>query len=309
MPDFELRPVRAEERFELAELIYLSLNHWHQTHGRAAIFFDGPRMTEAFWHTYQQISPDCNFVAVHPETQRIMGSCFYHPREHHVSLGVMTVHPNYFGKGVGRAIVQAIIDFTDRNDYRALRLVSSAINLDSFSLYNRMGFVPRCAYQDMIIPVPANGLQDSIFGLDQVRKATLEDVPAMAALEMEISGIQREVDYRHCIENKDGWWTVVVFERAGNIDGFLICSAHNAMRVIGPCLARTSTEALAMLRHSLNLYPGKTPVLLIPTEQEKMVQQVYAWGGRNVELHLCSVRGEFQSFRGVSMPTFMPETG
>jgi hypothetical protein len=26
-------------------------------------------------------------------------------------------------------------------------------------------------------------------------------------------------------------------------------------------------------------------------------------------VHLCQVRGEFQGFNGVSMPTFMPETG
>jgi hypothetical protein len=36
---------------------------------------------------------------------------------------------------------------------------------------------------------------------------------------------------------------------------------------------------------------------------------MYDWGARNCELHLCQVRGEFQPFRGISMPSFLPETG
>ena len=40
-----------------------------------------------------------------------------------------------------------------------------------------------------------------------------------------------------------------------------------------------------------------------------LVQQMYAWGARNCELHFCQVRGEFQPFRGVSLPSFLPETG
>jgi hypothetical protein len=50
-------------------------------------------------------------------------------------------------------------------------------------------------------------------------------------------------------------------------------------------------------------------VFLVPAERSHLVAQLYGWGARNCELHLCQVRGEFQSFRGISMPTFLPETG
>jgi hypothetical protein len=39
------------------------------------------------------------------------------------------------------------------------------------------------------------------------------------------------------------------------------------------------------------------------------VQQCYAWGARNVEMHLASVLGHAPPMRGVTFPTFMPETG
>ena len=74
---------------------------------------------------------------------------------------------------------------------KPVRLTQSALNLDSYSLYTRSGFVPRCAFQDMFIPVPEGGLKTALPGAECVRPAVAEDVPAMAALEMEVSGITR----------------------------------------------------------------------------------------------------------------------
>src|SRR5262249_18630911 len=156
-------------RFEVAELIYASINVWYRQHGMAAIFAGGPRVTEVFFDVYHALEPGCAVVAQNPQTGRLMGSCFYPPRPPHATLGVMNVHPNYFGQGVGRALLQFIIDFTDQNGYPALRLTQSALNLDSFSLYNRAGFVPRHAFQDMILTVPAQGMSQSVPGLDRVR--------------------------------------------------------------------------------------------------------------------------------------------
>ena len=80
------------------------------------------------------------------------------------------------------------------------------------------------------------------------------------------------------------------------------------MNIVGPLVARTDEDALALVSHALDLYPGRTPLVLVPSERRAIVEQMYAWGGRISELHFCQVRGEFQPFRGVSMPTFMLET-
>jgi len=306
----KLRAMKAEDRFEVAELIYASINVWYQQRGRPPIFVGGPRVTEVFYDVYNALEPGCAVVAENPQTGKLMGSCFYHPRKHHVSLGIMNVHPNYFGQGVGRALLQSIIDYTDSHAYKALRLTSSALNLDSFSLYNRAGFVPRCAFQDMFLAVPQQGMNQSVSGADRVRPATLADVPAMAALEMEISGITREEDYRYCIANDAGFWHVAVHENPrGDIDGFMMSSGHPAMTMLGPCLARSEHEAAALILRGLDQLRGRSPVFLVPVDRPRLVRQMYDWGARNCELHLCQVRGEFQPFRGISMPTFLPETG
>jgi GNAT superfamily N-acetyltransferase len=298
------------DRHEVAELIYASINVWYRTHGLAEIFRGGPRVTEVFYDVYHALEPGCTVVAQHRETGRVMGSCFYHPRKHHVSLGIMNVHPNYFGLGVSSALLRHIIDFTERNGYPALRLTSSALNLDSYSLYNRHGFVPRAFYQDMFVAVPATGLAHPPPGSDHVRDAVAADVPAVAALERAVNGMEREEDYRYCIANAGGFWHTAVFETpAGDLDGFMISSAHPALNMLGPCVARTDQAAAALIWNELNHHKGRSPVCLIPADRERLVRQMYDWGARNCELHVHQVRGEFRPFQGIYMPTFLPETG
>jgi GNAT superfamily N-acetyltransferase len=310
MQSMKLRPITAADRFEVAELIYASINVWYQRNGRPPIFMGGPRVTEVFYDVYNALEPGCAFVVENSDTGRLMGSCFYHPRKHHVSLGIMNVHPNYFGFGVGGVLLQAIVDWTEQHGYRSLRLTSSALNLDSFSLYNRAGFVPRCVFQDMYLPVPPQGMSASVAGANRVRPARLTDVPALTALEMEVSGITREEDYRHLIANDAGFWRALVYETPrGDIDGFLFASTHPALVMLGPCIARSEAEASALILRGLDEQRGRTPVFLIPVDRPALVRQMYDWGARNCELHLCQVRGEFQPFRGISMPTFLPETG
>jgi len=310
MPEMILRPMADGDRAEVAELIYASINVWYQTHGCPPIFRGGPGVTEIFYDVYNDLSPGCNVVAENPQTGRLMGSCFYHPRERHVSLGIMNVHPNYFGSGVGGALLRHIIDFTETNGYKALRLTQSAINIDSFSLYNKAGFVPRYAYQDMFLQVPESGMSQSTPLDGRVRKATPNDVTAMAALEMEVSGISRAVDYRYGIDNARGFWRAAVIDDGrGGIDGFMLSSGHPAMNLLGPCVARTEEAAEALILDGLNHNRGRAPVFLVPMDKERLVRRMYDWGARNCEMHFCQVRGEFQPFRGINMPSFLPETG
>lgn len=305
---FEIRPIRPADRWALAELIYVSINHWYQTHGMPPIFRGGPAVTDVFYQVYQALDPDCALVAEHRETGRLMASCFYHPRPRHVSLGIMNAHPAYFGSGAAKAILGEIIDFAGHESL-PLRLTQSALNLDSYSLYTRAGFVPRCAYQDMILSVPESGVDAHLSRTGEVRPATAEDVSAISELESELSGITREQDYEYCIENQLGCWHTAVVPGVRGLDGFLISCTHPAMNMIGPGFARDQETALALIHHHLNLHRGRSPVVLVPVEMAEMVRQMYRWGARNCELHFCQVLGDYRPYRGVNLPSFLPETG
>ena len=308
MSDYTLRNTAPSDRLEVADLIYLSTNHWYQVHGRPAVFTGGPAVAAVYFDVYEALDPGCGVVAVHNETGRIIGSCFYHPRETHVSLGIMNSHPSHAGTGVARALLARIIDFAEGRR-QPLRLVFSAMNLDSFSLYTRAGFVPRGAYQDMLLAVPPKGLRIKALLRQWVRPARISDVAAMGELEMEVAGIRREKDYRRFIQNPDGFWHVSVMEaRDGGLQGFCASCSHPGCNMIGPCVARGAKQAAALVAAELDRHRGRTPVFLVPVDCPELVWAAYRWGARNCEIHFSQVRGPAQPIRGVLMPTFLPET-
>jgi GNAT superfamily N-acetyltransferase len=297
------------DRDEVAKLILASVNTWYRQHGMPAIFQGGPELTQVFFDVYSTLEPGCGLVAANLATGRLMGSCFFHPRPRHVALGIMNVHPDDFGHGVARALLRAITDYADERKL-PVRLTQSALNLDSFSLYNRAGFVPRSAYQDMLVRVPAAGLPPLAEPpAGRRRDATLADVPAIADLELEISGVTREIDYRYVIGNAAGFWHASVFENAaGRIEGFLASSLHPACNMVGPGFCRSAEQAIALIHRELSANAGRTPVVLVPVERSAVVHQLYSWGARNCELHFCQVRGTSQPFAGLNFPTFLLET-
>ena len=308
MPEATIRAMQPADRGEVAELIYLSTNHWYQTHGRSAIFSGGPDVAAVFFDVYESLDPGCGLVAVLPGSGRIIGSCFYHPRATHVSLGIMNTHPSYGGAGLARNLLRWIIEFADAKNL-PVRLVSSAMNLDSFSLYTRAGFTPRCVYQDMMLAVPAGGLTFDTPGAQSVRPARLADVEPMADLECELVGIRRERDFRYFIENRDGWWHVSVFEGpGGRLDGFCASCGHPGCNMVGPLAARDAGQAAALLRAELDRQRSRSPVFLIPSDNRQLVATAYGWGARNCEIHFGQVRGDCPPIRGVTMPTFLPES-
>lgn len=162
----------------------------------------------------------------------------------------------------------------------------------------------------MVIEVPQAGVGGRTEGENRIRDATLADIAAMGDLEFEVSGIRREIDYRYAIENPRGVLHAAVYANdQGGIEGFMISLRHPALNMLGPCVARSEAIAIALIQRELACFNGTWALLVVPMEKRKIVEQMYAWGASNVETHLKQVWGEFQDFRGVSLPSFLPETG
>ena len=84
----------------VAELIHVSTNAWYQANLNRSIFQqDDASGCLVFPEVYEALDPGCCLVT-EEEGGRLMGSCFYHPRETHVSRGIMNVHPDFAGLGV-----------------------------------------------------------------------------------------------------------------------------------------------------------------------------------------------------------------
>ena len=305
-----LRAIKPDDYDAVAALICESTNRWYAARNMGPIFPGGAAACRVFTDVYEGLDPGCCVVTEVEASGRIIGSCFYHPRQTHVSVGIMNAHPDFSGRSVAREMLKFVTDLADRAD-KPMRLVSSAMNLDSFSLYTRAGFVPRAAFQDMYLPVPPDGVAAFAPTAGRVRPATLADVEAMVELEMDVAHISRAKDFRYFIENQLGIWHVSVLEHSGGggIDGFLASVNHPGSNMLGPGVARTQADATALICAELNHHRGRRPVFLVPVECHDLVRQLYSWGARNCEIHFAQVRGRFDGFDGVVMPTFMPETG
>ena len=296
-----IRSLRKEEWDTVAHLIFNSTNDWYRRNlNRGCFPGDDPLVCRIFPEVYEALDPGSCLVA--EIDGEIAGSCFYHPRETHVSLGIMNASEKFAGQGVARRLLEEIIS---RAGDLPVRLVSSAMNLDSYSLYTRLGFVPTAIYQDMILPEEKAVLSPDL----EVRAATLDDVEELEDFEEEISGVRRGKDFRHFISNEAGIWRGYVQLTEGRIMGFLFSVDHPGSKMLGPGVMRDEETALALIARALEDFEGDSPLMLIPAGTE-LVKKLYEFGARNCELHLSQVRGSrAESAKGIVMPTFMPETG
>ena len=66
--------------------------------------------------------------------------------------------------------------------------------------------------------------------------------------------------------------------------------------------------ALALITQELNLFRGRSVLVLVPANHNNLARQLYAIGARNCEIHLAQCRGQWVAPSGVNIPTFLPET-
>ena len=306
---FDIRPMRRDEWEDVAELIHESTNAWYVANGKKPIFNGPPSDAMLFCEVYEALDPGHCLVAESSSDHRIAASCFYHPRPTHLSLGIMNVHPDFFGQGLAGALLSRIIEFAKVREL-PVRLVSSAQNLDSFSLYTRKGFVPILSFQDLYIEIPENGPDFAPSDQPFIEEASMKDLAEMVELERELSGIERSKDYAYFIANELGIWRTLTYrDEDSRLLGFLSSVNHPGSRMIGPGVARTEEIAVALLAKQLDGFRGLCPVFLLPVTASHAVRTAYSWGAKNCEIHFAQCLGRYQPPKGVVFPTFMPETG
>ncbi len=308
--NFTLSPLRPDEHQATAVLLHRSLVEWYESRLRqGARFGDSPDPFVLLPEVYEALDPGQAIAARDDASGALLGVCFIHPRETHHAVGIVATAPEAAGRGIARAMMAEAARRAAAAG-QPLRLVSSLLNLDSFSLYTRLGFVPGAVFQDLLFTVPDTGLPvPAPTGTERVRPARPDEAAALADYEAGLQGIRREQDYRFFLENRAGQWQVWVSEdTSGQINGFLVVSLNAAMPMLGPGVVGEETTASALIWTALDGLRGKSYVLLAPAAASGLVRTLYAWGARNIELHVAQVLGPVPVARGFTFPTFLPES-
>jgi GNAT superfamily N-acetyltransferase len=305
----DFTPLTAADHEPIARLLHRALVHWYESRlGQGSRFGDSHEPFMLFPDVYESLDPsEC--VTARTDSGEILGVCFSHERETHVSVGIVATSPDAGGRGIAKKMMSLVLAKAKRLGKPA-RLVSSLLNLDSFSLYTRLGFIPGAIFQDLLITVPDTGLTAvAPAGIDHVREAVWADAPRIADFEQSQQGIRREKDFAFFVRNEVGAWRLLVSEAAdGSVNGFLGMSTHSSCTMIGPGVAADEETAIALLWQALDGMRGKTLVFLAPCAAAKLVRTAYAWGARNVELHVAQSTAPVVGAKGIVFPTFMPET-
>ena len=303
-------PLSASDHEAVARLLHRSLVQWYESRLRqGAKFGDSHEPFLLFPEVYESLDPGEAVTARDTQTGEVLGVCFSHERETHVAIGIVATAPEAGGRGIARQMMEKVLEKA-RSVGKPARLVSSLLNLDSFSLYTRLGFVPSVIFQDMLITVPETGMTaPAPTGTNRVREAKADDAARIADFEKSQQGIRREKDFAFFLRNEVGAWRVLVSEAAdGSVNGFLAMSTHPSFSMIGPGVAADEETATALLWRALDGLRGKTLVFLASCAASTLVRTAYAWGARNVELHVAQSTAPVSGAKGIVFPTFMPET-
>lgn len=186
----------------------------------------------------------------------IIGSNFLDERSTIVGIGPISVDPAVQNQGVGRRLMQDVIDRAAARNVPGVRLCQSAFHRRSLCLYTTMGFRTREPLSVMNGPP----LRRSIAG-HHVRAAELADLDACNAVCFDVHGFDRGAELKDAIDQK----TATVVERDGRITGY-----STAIGFFAHSVARNNQDLIALIAAA----PEVTgPGFLLPTRN----YEVFAW--------------------------------
>ncbi|ELR21816.1 acetyltransferase, GNAT superfamily protein [Acanthamoeba castellanii str. Neff] len=189
----EVRPLRGlEEADEAARVCKRAFNRIQEPQFGRLVSFPDEALSCRAHRYFASLERTYAVVACNTETGAIIGSNYLDQRDEVASVGPISVDPDINIPGVGRALMQAVIDEGVKNGHKSIRLQQEAYNLISFSLYAKLGFEPK----DQVSFIMGRCVEDWPEPKLKlvIRPMTADDLPACAALHKRIVGVDRSVE-------------------------------------------------------------------------------------------------------------------
>ncbi len=218
----------------------------------------------------------------------IIGSNFMDERSPILGIGPISVDPAVQNQGVGRRLMQDVIDRAAATRAPGVRLVQEAYHNRSLCLYTTLGFVTREPLSLMQGPP----LKLRIPGYE-VRPAQLADVAACNVLCSDIHGFDRGGELKDAIEQK----TATVVEHLGRITGYATSVGFFAHTV-----ARSNQDLMALIGAAPE-FPG--PGFLLPTRNHEAFAWCLANGLRLMKQLTLMTIGLYNEPAGAYLPSIL----
>jgi GNAT superfamily N-acetyltransferase len=219
---------------------------------------------------------------------QIVGSNCLDERSVICGVGPITIDPAAQNIGVGRRLMEAVMDRANERRAAGIRLVQAAFHNRSLSLYTSLGFDIR----EPLSCVQGRTLERSIPGC-AVRPAKPDDVDDCNALSRQVHGFDRGVDLADAVEHG----TALIVERGGRITGY---TTHLAFS--GHSTAETNVDLQALIA-SADSFGG--PGVLVPSRNHELMRWCLANGLRVVQPMTLMSTGLYNDPSGAWLPSVL----
>jgi predicted N-acetyltransferase YhbS len=219
---------------------------------------------------------------------RIVGSNCLDERSPVVGLGPITVEPGGQNHGVGRRLMEVVLDRSRERKVPSVRLLQSAFHNRSLSLYSRLGFDAREPMSVMQGPP----LRSSINGCT-VRAATPRDLDAANRVCERVHGHNRSGELSDGIANG----TALVAERQGRITGYA-----SALAFFGHAAGESNLDLQALIA-AADGFGG--PGIIVPTRNSELFRWCLEKGLRVVQPMTLMTMGIYNEPAGAYLPSVL----
>lgn len=219
---------------------------------------------------------------------RIAGSNCLDERSAITGVGPITIDPKAQNRGIGRALMLAVMDRSRESNRPGIRLVQAAFHNRSLSLYTKLGF-------DAVEPLSVMQgppLKRRIEGF-VVRPATAADLDACNRLCQNVHGHHRGGELADALQQG----RAMVVERAGRITGYTSGTAF-----FGHSVAETNPDMQALIA-AADAFGG--PGILVPTRNAALFRWCLENGLRVVEPMTLMAMGLYNQPAGAFLPSIL----
>lgn len=283
----QLRPVRPDDSASVAKIVYDAFAGIHDHHRFARDF---PTLESASALASAFIANPSIWGVVAERDGRVIGSNFVDERGTVRGVGPTTVAPGVQAQGVGRRLMEAVIERSA--GAAGIRLLQDAFNTRSMALYAGLGFEvtePIVLLSGRPRSAPAPGYE--------VRPLTRDDLGAAAALSLAVHGYERTAELRDALATPGAESYVAL--RDGRAAGYattltFFAAAHAVAE---------SQEAMSALIAGALAATGAPASFLLPTRQHELFRWALAAGLRVVKPMNYMVLGDYREPRGAWIPS------
>ena len=223
------------------------------------------------------------------EDSRVVGSNFLSLMDPVAGVGPITVDPSYQGKGVGRALMQNVMDYAQHNNIEQVRLFQESFNLASLSLYASMGFDTKDSAA-LMQATPAAEADTS------VRPITEPDLPVIEELSKRIYKNSRRNEVAAAAPYG---FATFLRERQGRVTGYLLPGNF------GHGVAETEEDALALVGEAARRLPPAFARFFCPLSEGSFYRKALQAGCRAIKVMNYMVLGPYEHPDEVWMPSVL----